>query len=168
MKWAGLVVTLSILLAAVYCFLLSSTTASPENSEGPLPTAQLGGRQESFTTKTNAIEESFSALSSAALTNGVSDGTESADESGTSVTTKEASPGIDDETAESICRSHLKTRVKDPSCELESIQRSPGRILVLLRKKSVSETGYGAVFHVQLDSETGAVVDDAVEIRENR
>ena len=85
-----------------------------------------------------------------------------------SATTKGASPGIDDETAESICRSHLKTRVKDPSCELESIQRSPGRILVLLRKKSVSETGYGAVFHVQLDSETGAVVDDAVEIRENR
>ncbi len=168
MKRTELVVTLSILFAAVYCFLLSSTNASPENSQGPLPTAQLGGRQESFTTKTNAIEESISALPSAALTNGVSVRTKSVDESETSAMTKGASPGIDDETAESICRSHLKTRVKDPSCDLESIQRSPGRILVLLRKKSVSETGYGVVFHVQLDSETGAIVDDAIEIRENR
>ena len=79
-----------------------------------------------------------------------------------------AENAIDDETAESICREHLRARFKDSSCELEGIRRTPGRILGLLRETAVSKTGEGLVFRVLLDSETGAIVDDAIEIREKR
>lgn len=82
------------------------------------------------------------------------------------------SPGIgeiSDEAAEEICRKSLEQSFSGRLFERVAIQRQPDAIVVILQNAGLpSDADSFNRYHFSLDPMTGSIVDDAVEIIENR
>ena len=78
-------------------------------------------------------------------------------------------PVISDETAEAICRKSLEESFPNRLFKRVEIKRGSGIVSVVLRDVSQpSDADSFTVYHFSVDASTASIIDDAIEIVENR